>query len=62
MGQNNKPEDDAKAMREAYNVGTPIAEIAAKYGHTPYEVEQVVVTPVSDDEPAPKQDDKKGSK
>lgn len=63
MGQNNKPADDAEAMREAYNRGVPIAEIALKYNHTPYEVEQVVVTPVGDEEPpVTKTEDKKGTK
>lgn len=52
MAENNKPQDDATAMKAEYVRGVTIDELAEKFNHTAAEVEAIVVTPADEpDEP-----------
>lgn len=49
MALTNKPQDDAKAMKDEYNKGTTISFLAEKYNHSEQDVYNVVVTDATED-------------
>lgn len=51
MGVSNKPQDDAKAMKDEYVKGATVSFLADKYNHTEQEVVDVVVNDADVPEP-----------
>jgi hypothetical protein len=50
MAVNNKPQDDAKVMKDEYVKGATIDDIALKYNHSSQEVADIVVTEATDED------------